>query len=286
MTGNLTIRVTWIRPVGRASARINKPETFTLHCGDQVDFYPSGSMELSVVDSGAGMTQSQMSALFHDGVQFNVNTLQVGQGSGLGLFITKGIVERHGGHLAVASEGLGKGSTFTITLPLHHRPKTVPARHSIQTTSVTHVSHDASQKEEPSATREHSTEKRFHNILVVDDCAVNRKLLKRILTKAGHSCDDAEDGRVAVEKVQAAMLESGNSACCYDTILLDFEMPIMNGPTAAEEMRKLGCTSLIVGLTGNLMREDIDFFMEKGANEVLPKPFKTNDLQVVWDNWE
>jgi CheY-like chemotaxis protein len=75
-------------------------------------------------------------------------------------------------------------------------------------------------------------------------------------------------------------MENGNY---YDTILLDHEMPVLNGPTAAKEMRKLGFDALIVGVTGNLMREDVEYFKEYGANEVLPKPFKMKDLIRFWD---
>jgi CheY-like chemotaxis protein len=331
--GNLTIQASWLKPTSKVPAS-ERLETFTLHSGEEVNFPSSGFLELSVSDSGPGLTEDQMAELFHDGVQFNVNNLQVGQGSGLGLFITKGIVERHGGRLSVASEGLGKGSTFTMTLPLHHHrldhfassssleaperevhsPQTDPAEkhglvtpipmelpfyHQPETASLnqstratapaTTVSHLVSEKEkrddsqvhqqaEKKCMAEQPAEKRSHHILVVDDCAVNRRLLTRLLTRAGHACDEAQDGQVAVDQVGAAM-EKGS---LYDTILLDYEMPVMNGPTAAAEMRKVGCDSLIVGVTGNLMRDDIEYFKGMGANEVLPKPFKMKDLNQFW----
>jgi signal transduction histidine kinase len=69
-----------------------------------------------VKDSGTGLSASQLEEICAEGVQFNANELQAGQGSGLGLFISKGIVEQHGGRLLVESEGLGKGVTFTASL--------------------------------------------------------------------------------------------------------------------------------------------------------------------------
>jgi len=78
-----------------------------------------GSMSIRVTDDGVGMTQDQMKRTFCPGAQFNVNELQCGGGSGLGLFITKGFVEQMGGIVSVKSEGIHQGSTFTIQLPMH-----------------------------------------------------------------------------------------------------------------------------------------------------------------------
>jgi CheY-like chemotaxis protein len=251
-TGNLTIRGSWLKPPSSAPSD-QMTKNFSLHNKETVTLPPSGMMELSVSDSGAGMTEAQLAELFQDG--------------GLVLFITKGIVERHGGSLTVASAGLGKGTTFILTLPLYQRPK-----YETSTTVSTAVP-------DPQRPITERAERRPQHILVVDDCSVNRKLLIRLLTRAGHTCDGAEDGLVALHQVEAAM-ESENY---YDTILLDSEMPVLNGPTAAKQMRRLGCDAMIVGVTGNLMREDVEYFKENGADEVLPKPFKMKDLVRFWD---
>ena len=115
-------------------------------------------------------------------------------------------------------------------------------------------------------------------VLVVDDAAMNRKLLTRLLRNHGHQCDEAEDGQIAVRLVKQAMEDSNP----YDSVLLDNEMPVMNGPTAAEHMRAMGSDVFIVGITGNLLPEDVANFRNCGANSVLPKPFKLNDLEDLW----
>ena len=87
----------------------------------------TGSVLIGVKDSGAGLTAEQLERICEEGVQFNANELQAGQGSGLGLFITKGIVNQHAGKLLVTSEGIGKGATFTVELPVYDEPHRVSA---------------------------------------------------------------------------------------------------------------------------------------------------------------
>jgi CheY-like chemotaxis protein len=260
--GNLTIRTYW----QKADSGTNGMDEFTLCNGDKVTFPRSGVLQVEVIDTGAGMTAPQVVQVFGDGVQFNVNELQAGQGSGLGLYIAKGIVEQHGGSLKVASEGLGSGTTFTISLPLHRAPDAV-------------LPESLKNKKQLSSESVSTTFKSLR-VLIVDDASVNRKLMMRLLKNQGHYCDEAEDGLVAVQQVANA-LKAGNP---YDTILMDFEMPVMNGPTAAQKIRALGCDSLfIVGITGNLFPEDISFFKASGANKVLPKPLKMRDLEDLWE---
>jgi len=208
-----------------------------------------------------GLSEEQLKNLFREGVQFNVNELQAGQGSGLGLYIAKGILEQHGGSLSAKSKGLGCGTTFTMTIPLYYVPNaTRPERLDWQ----------------PSATE--SVGAKTLNLLVVDDCAMNRKLLVRLLRKQGHICDEAENGLIAVQKV----VDAEKTGQPYASILMDNEMPEMNGPTAAKEMRALGCDAFIVGVTGNIFPEDVAHFKECGANIVLPKPLDMSGLLNAW----
>jgi CheY-like chemotaxis protein len=242
-------------------------DEFTLSNGDKVTFSRNGVLQVEVTDTGAGMTAEQVDKVFGEGVQFNVNELQAGQGSGLGLYIAKGIAEQHGGSLMVASEGLDHGTTFTISLPLHRVPDAVLPDSPDSVSEFKYIDKKLS---------EHPFESL--RVLIVDDASINRKLLIRLLQNQGHYCDEAEDGLVAVRQVEKA-LKAGNP---YDTILMDYEMPVMNGPTAAQKIRALGCDSFIVGITGNLFQEEILFFKASGANKVLPKPLNMRDLEDVW----
>jgi signal transduction histidine kinase/CheY-like chemotaxis protein len=253
--GVIKIKASWtpLKP-----STIQEKRDFTLKCGSQISVSSCGYIKVKVKDSGAGMSKEQLSQLFQHGIQFNVNELQAGQGSGLGLYIAKGIIERHHGRLYAHSEGLGLGSTFTIEIPLY----------------VVEGDEDG---EETEPTFIFSEPSRFR-ILVVDDSVSNRKLLCRILTNKGHDVEEAEDGSVAVAKVKESLDENR----CFDTILLDYEMPNMNGPDAAIQIRALGCDAFIVGVTGNMLVEDVAYFRSCGANALLGKPFKMKSLEDLW----
>lgn len=100
----------------------------------------------------------------------------------------------------------------------------------------------------------------------------------RMARNRNHRVDEAKDGRDAVEKVKAAIDENAP----YDTILIDYEMPVLKGPDAVLEIRRMGCDSLIVGITGNVLEEDINHFISCGANSVLGKPVIFQKVEDIW----
>jgi CheY-like chemotaxis protein len=272
--GKLTVKVFWVKPPIAHSGNGGALEKLDLGSGKSVICAQSGEIKVTVTDTGAGLSEEQLKQLFSDGIQFNVNQLQAGQGSGLGLYIAKGIVEQHGGILSAASEGLGQGSTFTITLPVYHIPD------SALPCSLEHRNKRKLTETEHTSTEFHESSLHLDGplrTLVVDDAVTNRKLLARLLERRGHSCDQAKDGQEAVQKVMAS-LKNGNP---YATILMDYEMPVMDGPTASKEIRALGCDSLIVGVTGNALPEDIAHLRSCGANAVLIKPFQMEALEEI-----
>jgi len=228
----------------------------------------NGSLRIDVTDSGAGMSRPQLQSLFREGIQFNASELQKGGGSGFGLFIARGIVRMHEGTLKADSEGLDKGSKFTLTLPLYYSP----AAEEDETT----ISAEGPMNMDSSFGSRHN----MTNLtcLVVDDAVTNRKLLARLLSNAGHTCELANDGDTAVHMVTEKMANGRH----YDAILMDYEMPRMNGPTSAKELRRLGSDAFIVGITGNMLPEDTSYFVACGANAVLPKPVRIVDLEDLW----
>jgi CheY-like chemotaxis protein len=283
-TGNLIVRVTL-----RECSRWKQKEEIVKVRGDHLEkVLRIGTVMVSVIDDGVGMTSEQVSQVFNDGTQFNANLLQAGGGSGLGLSIARGLVIQHGGELSCSSDGLGKGTTFTVSLPVYEEIETIyPENESMRVeVSDQSVVADESLRDKPTLStlpekvREESSDFVIPplRILVVDDALTNRKLCMRILDRSGHTTEGACDGNEAVEKVRKS-LENGD---LYDCILLDYEMPVMRGPAACELMRKIGCSSFIVGVTGNVMSEDVDHFRKCGANWVLPKPFRLEALEQLW----
>jgi len=266
-----------VRAILQPSDEPSKKTRFTLKTGDTVNVQSSDFLRVEVEDSGAGMSEEQLSRLYTAGTQFNRNKLQGGEGSGLGLFIAHGIVNQHRGTLKATSAGLGQGTTFAMTLPLFKSARTMVSNPSKQYKKPVKMIGTSAFS---SSCAEAVGERKTLRILVVDDVLSNRKLLSKLLTHHGHQCELAEDGQKAVEMVAEAI----DAGAPYHSVLLDYEMPILNGPQAAKEIRRRKLDPcFIIGVTGNMLPDDVRFFEECGANAVLPKPFQYSMVEEVWD---
>ena len=194
---------------------------------------PIGESErvvIQVIDSGVGMTKEQQCRIFNDIVQFNANQLQGGGGSGIGLWVSKKIVDIHGGKVAVLSEGPGKGCTFEVDLPMARRharsiDKVYPEVNSlaIQASAKNIVARMIkSQPEEGISTKYRLGVNRllFRNmrVLVVDDSRVNRRFMTKLISPNSNSFDEAEDGLVCIQKVEDSGKVGGTA---FDLILMD-----------------------------------------------------------------
>ena len=289
-----------------------------------------GRLVIVVKDSGSGMVEKDYSRLFKEIVQFNPEVLQAGGGSGLGLWITKGIVDLHQGDISVYSEGLGLGSSFTVQVPMDRidisqndisiRSQNIECSRSFtlemqglsqsqsqsqghsQFLTVSRISRigDCPDRSHDEIAQSHSQSqsqsvrvivsprsmrtvgvdcrnvhtgrasvKPVYHLLIVDDSPLNRKMLLRTFREAGHTCDEAEDGVIAIIKVKEMM---SSDAKVYSAILMDFVMPNMDGPTATRIIRSSGYKAPIFGVTGNTLDSDINYFVDSGANQVLAKP--------------
>merc|ERR1740130_730159 len=191
--------------------------TFNLKSQEVITCEKTGNLSFTIKDTGAGLSKPQLEKLFGSGVQFDVNELQAGKGSGLGLYIAKGIVEQHGGQLTADSDGLGLGTTFTMTLPIYNVPQDVWNSQLVGSSSP-YSGHDSNSTAHTGklsplqcSLTECNLEQLEENddgdqltelkILLVDDSNSNRKLLDRLLSLRGHKCDQADDGHLGVEMV-------------------------------------------------------------------------------------
>ena len=114
-------------------------------------------------------------------------------------------------------------------------------------------------------------------VLVVDDASSNRKLLCRLL-KEKYATDEAEDGLIALNKVLESMKSNIN---IFNVVLMDYQMPNMDGPTSVKHMRDAGYDGLIIGITGNALEKDLLYFKNQGVNEVLTKPVNIPQLKHI-----
>mmetsp|Transcript_10615 Transcript_10615/g.10692 ORF Transcript_10615/g.10692 Transcript_10615/m.10692 type:complete len:278 (+) Transcript_10615:44-877(+) len=111
-------------------------------------------------------------------------------------------------------------------------------------------------------------------VLIVDDAMLNRKMLCRLIESYCGDIVTAKDGAEAMHEVETA-IKDGNS---FDLVMMDYQMPVIDGPSAARAMREMGHTGLIIGVTGNTLPTQIQTFIDSGANDVLAKPLSLEML--------
>ena len=116
-------------------------------------------------------------------------------------------------------------------------------------------------------------------VLLVDDSALNRKMMNRLLTRKGYICYEAEDGTNAVDLVAESMLPT--STLSYELIIMDNIMPKLSGPLATTSIRMMGYIGVVIGVTGNALPEDITEFKCHGADAVLSKPLDISDFEMT-----
>lgn len=210
-----------------------------------------------VQDTGIGIASENLSKIFQPFSQEDETVTRRFGGTGLGLTISKRIAELLGGDLDVESEP-GKGSTFKLRIGAGNYDDLV-----LQPSPSSEIA--APKQDQPSEGWDLS----HCTILLVDDGETNRRLVKIILERAGATVSEAENGLIACNMVRAGD---------YDAILLDMQMPVMDGYTAAGQIRDDGFDLPIIALTAHAMRSDQEKCLAAGCSEYLTKPLSRVDL--------
>ena len=231
-------------------------------------------LRFSVKDQGIGMTPEQMTRLFQPFSQADESTTRQFGGTGLGLVICKNLAEMMGGSVGAESE-LGKGSTFWFTTWLGRGNLGQVSRNSSNRPVYAKSQANTLELEEA---LEQLNSLRGARILLVEDNEINQELATELLVGVGCEVDLAENGQVAIDKIAS----SG-----YDLVLMDMQMPEMDGLTATREIRKdIRLNSMpIVAMTANVMASDQEQCLLAGMNDYLTKPFDPAQLYAILIKW-
>nr|MCR5763787.1 response regulator [Treponema sp.] len=238
--------------------------------GGQVEFRVIESKEndrtlysFHVKDTGIGMSKSFMKHIFDPFERERSSTVSGIPGTGLGMAITKRLVGMMKGEITVTSTK-NIGSEFIVTLPL---------KQDLDSGLPNSNVHDDS-----SINNGKDFDVHGKRILLVEDNELNREIANAILTEAGFEVEEAEDGIVAVEKV------SEKQAGYYTVVLMDIQMPVMDGYTACQKIRELKDKDVasvpIIAMTANAFEEDKEKALHAGMNAHISKPV---DIKVLFD---
>ena len=210
-------------------------------------------LKFEIEDNGVGISKEKQKAIFEN---FTQGSLQINRkfgGTGLGLSIVKNLLNLMNSEIYLESE-IGQGALFYFELEFEALEPIV----NLESNPVV---------VEPV---EYSNEIMHHKkILVVEDNKINQMITRKILEKQKVVCDVADNGTVAIEKVRTSN---------FDLILMDIHMPGISGIEATSEIRKFNSQIPIVALTAVTLDENLDEFYLNGFNDIIPKPYKTEEF--------
>ena len=212
----------------------------------------SGAFVFSVRDTGIGINPEDKKDLFKDFSQLNTGSNRTFGGSGLGLAISKRLAVLMGGDVGVDSE-FGKGSSFWAELPL----------------KIASKEEFDQQNAHEQVTDENALEGITAKVLLVEDNKVNQMVARKLLEKQGCIVTIANNGVEALDTLQKAE---------FHLVLMDCQMPVMDGFEATRKIRQSGNTIPIVALTANAQNTDRDACLDAGMNDFLSKPFDPRKL--------
>jgi signal transduction histidine kinase/ActR/RegA family two-component response regulator len=224
-------------------------------------------IELAISDTGIGIAQDRQSAIFDEFSQADESTARKFGGTGLGLAISRQLTELMGGSIRLESE-YGKGTTFYVTLPIR------PMTEDILKSDVEPLHIRDAKIRSPSARK----------ILVAEDNKINQNLIEVVLQKCGHECVIAQDGVAAIELLEDAR----DTPEAFDLVLMDIQMPNLDGVEATKRIRARGFTSdslPIIAMTANAFEQDIEDALSAGMQAHLAKPLNIVEFRSVLGEW-
>lgn len=241
---------------------LNNAVKFTLEGEVAFEVTHAGSAEMgerlrfAVIDTGIGIPEDKRERLFRRFSQVDGSNRREFGGTGLGLAISKRLIELMGGEIGVESRS-GEGSTFwfTVALAKGEMPAAKTAEALVPRTA------------------------RPLRILLAEDLEINQEIIRSMLEAAGHHVEVVSDGAEAVMAVQET---------AYDVVMMDVQMPGMDGMTATRHIRELPAptgTVPIIAITANVLPQQVTSFKQAGMNDHLGKPLEREELYAKIDRW-
>jgi PAS domain S-box-containing protein len=237
--------------------------------GNAIKFTKTGAIDVIVIwneaykkvafcvrDTGIGLSSEQIQQLFHPFYQANSSITRTFGGTGLGLSITKRLIDALGGSIKVSSE-IGSGSQFYFEIPSYS------LEHYTQD-SIHHTPSNQRQIRLKVAAQPMLSLAGY--VLFADDALDNRRLVEHLLSRAGVKVKLVENG---LEATQAALREE------FNLILMDIQMPVVDGLTATRQLRAAGVSTPIIAVSAGAMVSDIEIALKAGCNAHLSKPFES-----------
>jgi CheY-like chemotaxis protein len=209
-------------------------------------------LEVRVTDSGIGMTAEQARRLFQPFTQADSSITRKFGGTGLGLVLSQQLARLLGGDLTLEKSALGHGSTFLLQAEVELEGQTQNLKNETKTKSAVGIQNLHGRK-----------------ILIVDDVPDNQALVRLYLNRLEAEHESAVDGEEAIEKAL-----NGN----FDAVLMDLQMPKVDGLTATKELRKKGYDKPIIAFTAHALRGEREKCLAGGFNEYITKPIDKNQM--------
>jgi len=236
-----------------------------------VNYEKNGNvLKFNIEDTGIGLTEQQMAKIFGAFSQADSSTTRKYGGTGLGLAISKNLTQKLGGDMSVSSE-VDKGSTFSFYID----PGEVTTLADEDNEPPVIIDDEEAENVNSSSNQDNYSDF-TGTILLVDDVKDNQELISQFLSDLGVKVEIANNGREAI------LLASNND---YDLILMDMEMPVMNGFDALSKLRSQNYSKPIVMLTGNVYQEERKLCKAAGCNDFITKPIDFESLEKTTLNY-
>lgn len=258
MGDDLRLKQVLINILGNAVKFTDAPGTVTFTVEQTEGSDDCRMMRFTIQDTGIGMDEAFVPKLFDAFSQEDATTTNRYGGSGLGMAITKNMVDLMNGSIEIESEK-GKGSKFTVQIPLKKAAQVETPEEKEQDAEAISLS--------------------GLHVLIVEDMELNAEILIDLLELEGMTAEWAENGKIALEMFETS--EPGH----FDAILMDMRMPVMDGPTATKAIRLLDRPDAsevpIIALTANAFEEDVKICLEAGMDAHLSKPIDVEQLKEM-----